>query len=65
LPAGQVDLQAVDACLGGVISLPEQLFGHSWVDFHHTASGVSINFNALDALRGWKEEDLPPVGTAG
>lgn len=41
--------------------MPEQLFGHSWVDFHHSASGVSISFNALDALRGWCKEALPPV----
>ena len=61
LPSGQSDLEAVDAALGGVVNLPEQLYGRNYVDFHHIKTGVSISFNALDALRGWCEEALPPV----
>ncbi|KAL3700651.1 hypothetical protein R1sor_018673 [Riccia sorocarpa] len=41
--------------------LPEMLFGNSSLELTHEATGLKLHFNALDALRGWKEEGLPPV----
>ena len=37
------------------------VFGDSILQLVHIASGVCISFNALDALKGWREEKLPPV----
>mmetsp|Transcript_6371 Transcript_6371/g.14150 ORF Transcript_6371/g.14150 Transcript_6371/m.14150 type:complete len:312 (-) Transcript_6371:336-1271(-) len=44
-----------------VITLPEMLFNRSRLTLLHEASGVALDFNALDALRGWQEEGLPPL----
>ncbi|KAL2609149.1 hypothetical protein R1flu_027722 [Riccia fluitans] len=41
--------------------LPEMLFGNSSLELIHEATGIKVHFNALDALRGWKKEGLPPV----
>jgi type 2A phosphatase activator TIP41 len=41
--------------------LPEMVFGESFVSLQHTETGVRLHFNALDALRAWKQEALPPV----
>eukprot|EP00983_Pelagomonas_calceolata_P110517 1159679-Pelagomonas_calceolata.AAC.6 len=45
----------------GIISLPEMLFNTSGVSLAHEPSGVAITFTAMDALRGWRQEDLPPL----
>lgn len=45
----------------GTSHLPEMVFGDSSLELVHKASGIRIHFNALDALRSWKEEGLPPV----
>eukprot|EP00897_Mesotaenium_endlicherianum_P000722 jgi/Mesen1/10650/ME000009S10439 len=44
-----------------VAHLPEMVFGGSSLDLTHAATGVKISFNALDGLRGWVQEQLPPV----
>ena len=44
-----------------LFSLPEMLFDHSHVTLTHEPSGSSIHLNALDALREWREEALPPL----
>ncbi|XXG44452.1 hypothetical protein AAC387_Pa01g4253 [Persea americana] len=41
--------------------LPEMVFGESTLTLLHLESGIKIHFNALDALKGWKDEALPPV----
>ncbi|GIL67150.1 hypothetical protein Vafri_20585 [Volvox africanus] len=41
--------------------LPEMVFAQNRVELVHEASGTVISFNALDALAGWKHEDLPPL----
>lgn len=41
--------------------LPEMVFGESFLSLLHVDSGVKIYFNAFDALKGWKQEALPPV----
>ncbi|XAR72947.1 hypothetical protein NMG60_11019762 [Bertholletia excelsa] len=41
--------------------LPEMVFGDSSLVLKHVNSGTKIHFNAFDALRGWKQEALPPV----
>jgi hypothetical protein len=41
--------------------LPEMVFGESSVSLEHAQTGVRLHFNALDALRQWKQEALPPV----
>lgn len=46
---------------GGVLTLPEILFGNSSLQLRHDASGVVLSFTALDALKQWKEDDLPPL----
>jgi len=45
----------------GTIHLPEMVFGDNSLELIHEATGVKIHFNALDALRGWRQESLPPV----
>jgi len=41
--------------------LPEMVFGESFLSLEHTQTGIKFHFNALDALKAWKEEALPPV----
>uniref|UniRef100_A0A7I4A2Z2 TIP41-like protein n=1 Tax=Physcomitrium patens TaxID=3218 RepID=A0A7I4A2Z2_PHYPA len=45
----------------GTIHLPQMVFGDNSLELVHETSGVKIHFNALDALRGWRQESLPPV----
>lgn len=45
----------------GSIHLPEMVFGDNSLELVHEAIGGKIHFNALDALRGWRQESLPPV----
>jgi type 2A phosphatase activator TIP41 len=47
--------------LGGVLTIPEICFGNSSLQLRHDASGVVLSFNALDALKQWKADDLPPL----
>lgn len=47
--------------LGGVLTLPEITFGNSTLQIRHEASGVVLQFTALDALKQWKKDDLPPL----
>lgn len=41
--------------------LPEMVFGESFLSLQHAQTGIRLHFNALDALRAWKQEALPPV----
>ncbi|GAX85526.1 hypothetical protein CEUSTIGMA_g12942.t1 [Chlamydomonas eustigma] len=41
----------------GVFSLPEMLFNQNRVTLLHEDSGVSIDLNAQDALRDWRQAD--------
>lgn len=41
--------------------LPEMVFGESFLSLQHTQTGMKFHFNALDALKAWKKEALPPV----
>lgn len=41
--------------------LPEMVFGESFLSLQHTQTGIKLHFNALDALKAWKKEALPPV----
>uniref|UniRef100_A0A0E0D752 TIP41-like protein n=1 Tax=Oryza meridionalis TaxID=40149 RepID=A0A0E0D752_9ORYZ len=41
--------------------LPEMVFGESFLSLQHAQTGIRLNFNALDALKAWKQEALPPV----
>ncbi|PKA52523.1 hypothetical protein AXF42_Ash001503 [Apostasia shenzhenica] len=45
----------------GTSHLPEMVFGESFLNLVHMESGIKIHFNAFDALKGWKQESLPPV----
>ncbi|XP_028556268.1 TIP41-like protein isoform X2 [Dendrobium catenatum] len=45
----------------GTSHLPEMVFGDSSLNLLHMESGFKIHFNAFDALKGWKQESLPPV----
>lgn len=45
----------------GTIHLPEMVFGDNSLELLHEATGAKIHFNALDALRSWRQESLPPV----
>lgn len=61
---GDAQIDAFRATLGGVVSLPEIVFGNSCVTLTHEASGATVSFTALDALRGWVDEGLPPLQVA-
>ncbi|XP_062212480.1 TIP41-like protein [Phragmites australis] len=41
--------------------LPEMVFGESFLSLQHIQTGIKLHFNALDALKAWKKEALPPV----
>ncbi|XP_014752923.1 TIP41-like protein isoform X2 [Brachypodium distachyon] len=41
--------------------LPEMVFGESFLSLQHAQTGIRLHFNALDALKAWKQEALPPV----
>lgn len=43
------------------LTLPEMVFHLNRVELIHEATGTVICFNALDALAGWKQENLPPL----
>ncbi|XP_020578524.1 TIP41-like protein [Phalaenopsis equestris] len=45
----------------GTSHLPEMVFGESSLNLLHLESGCRLHFNAFDALKGWKQESLPPV----
>lgn len=48
----------------GAPSLPEQLFGNSYLRLTHHLSGCVLEFTAADALRQWHEDDEAPVQVA-
>lgn len=50
--------------LGGVLTLPEILFGNSSLQLRHEASGVTLTFTAFQALQQWKADNLPPLKVA-
>jgi type 2A phosphatase activator TIP41 len=58
---GDAQVEAATRQLGGVLTVPEILFGNSGLTLTHAASGVALSFTALDALRAWRREDLPPL----
>jgi len=41
--------------------LPEALWGENSLEITHNATGITVHFNALEALRSWAALDLPPV----
>lgn len=45
----------------GSMHLPEMVFGDNSLELVHEATGIKLHFNAFDALRGWRQEGLPPV----
>lgn len=47
-------MEAYQQELGGAMSIPEILFGNSFVELVHEASGAALRFTALDALKGWQ-----------
>ncbi|KAI8465486.1 MAG: TIP41-domain-containing protein [Monoraphidium minutum] len=58
---GDAAVEAAARALGGVLTVPEILFGDSGLELVHAASGLALSFSALDALRAWRSEDLPPL----
>lgn len=50
--------------LGGVLTLPEILFGKSSLQITHNTSGVTLTFTAFEALQQWKADNLPPLKVA-
>ena len=44
--------------------LPEQLFGDSFLQLSHEATGLQLGFRAVDALRQWNAEPVPAVQVA-
>ncbi|KAF7061033.1 hypothetical protein CFC21_067763 [Triticum aestivum] len=70
--AGELKAAGAEAIPGGVrvkgfedklqtTHLPEMVFGESFVSIQNAQTGVKLHFNALDALKAWKQEALPPV----
>lgn len=47
--------------IGTTDRLPEQLYGDNSLLVRHKASGLSISFNAVDALRSWHKDNLAPL----
>eukprot|EP00898_Chlorokybus_atmophyticus_P004833 jgi/Chlat1/5350/Chrsp35S05280 len=45
----------------GTSHMPEMVFGNSVLELVHEPSGIGIYFNALNALKAWRQENLPPV----
>jgi type 2A phosphatase activator TIP41 len=58
---GDAAVEAATRRLGNVLTVPEILFGNSRLELSHVASGVTLSFDALDALTAWRREDLPPL----
>ncbi|KAF8059428.1 TIP41L [Scenedesmus sp. PABB004] len=58
---GSAQLDALSGALGGVLTLPEMVFGNSGLALRHDGSGLSLRFDAGDALRAWRADDLPPL----
>jgi type 2A phosphatase activator TIP41 len=57
---GDAHMQEISTKLD-VRALPEQLFADNSLKLVHEASGTCLAFNAVDALKGWKEENVPPL----
>eukprot|EP00803_Ostreobium_quekettii_P001722 evm.model.scf_441EXC.15 EVM.evm.TU.scf_441EXC.15 scf_441EXC:72234-76187(-) len=62
---GDSEVEQYKAELGGVLTIPEMVFGNNCLSFTHTATGVQLHFSALDALKAWREEDLKPLQVKG
>jgi type 2A phosphatase activator TIP41 len=58
---GDAAVEAAARDLGGVLTVPEILFGNSRLELSHAASGVTLSFTALDALAAWRREGLPSL----
>ena len=54
-------MHEVASRIGTTDRLPEQLYGNNTLLLCHEASGLTISFNAVDALRSWHEDNLPPL----
>lgn len=59
--AEDAELDSYKAQLENAKNVPEQLFGDSFLRLSHAASGVCLEFTALDALQAWRKDDRPPV----
>ncbi|GMH36067.1 hypothetical protein BSKO_03935 [Bryopsis sp. KO-2023] len=58
---GDAEIESYKSMLGGVLNIPEIVFGNSYLRLVHERSGTCFSFNALDALKAWKEENLEPL----
>lgn len=47
--------------LGHVKNTPEQLFANSCLELKHEHTGLTLHFNAFDALQAWDKAKLPAV----
>lgn len=54
------ELEAVKTSLGA-LAAPEQFYGHNYLRLTHQATGASVSFTALDALKGWLADTSEPV----
>jgi type 2A phosphatase activator TIP41 len=61
---GSLLLEEYSNKLGGVLTLPEILFGNSSLQLKHEASGLTLTFSAFEALQQWKADSLPPLKVA-
>lgn len=61
LDAEDADMDKFRRDVGGAQSLPEQLFGDSFLEVRHQATGLRLRFDAQGALTAWHAQDLCPL----
>ena len=59
--SGDAEMDGYKAEVGGAASLPEQLFGDSYLQLSHADSGYVLRFDAVGALRQSLSDETPPV----
>ena len=59
--SGEAELEDIKEKLGGVMRIPEIVFGQNTLQVQHLATGLTIRFNTVDALKSWTVAKRPPL----
>ena len=59
--SGETELEEIKEKLGGVVRIPEIVFGQNTLQVRHLATGLTIRFDTVDALKAWAAAKRPPL----
>lgn len=58
---GESEVESYKSKIGGVLNIPEIVFGNNMLCLCHQDTGAALWFTALDALKAWQKEKLDPL----